>query len=129
MEMKEFFKEKIDQLVSIFTNAKVSYEYDQLDGTHFIEVLPQDIYDSDEFLDWECETFKEFISAYPCENICFISEDASVTIENIEYAKEGIDYIKPLCLSFHINDSENRSWTSDYHDDFEDSNNWLLLAA
>ena len=51
----DYLKEQLTEFVKTFKNVKVNYEYDQLANLHTIEVLPQVVFDSDEFAIWECD--------------------------------------------------------------------------
>ena len=53
----DYLKEQLTEFVKTFKNVKVNYEYDQLANLHTIEVLPQVVFDSDEFAIWECDFF------------------------------------------------------------------------
>jgi hypothetical protein len=60
---------------------------------HFIEIVPKDIYHIDSaYIEWESSFFDEFVELFPAENICFISDDAIVGIEDADYILCGIDY-------------------------------------
>lgn len=49
MKVLEYLKKQLTEFVNAFKNAKVNYEYDEQIGLHSIEVLPQSVFDSDEF--------------------------------------------------------------------------------
>lgn len=82
----------MEKFVSVFKNARVRYEYDELSNVHTLEFTPKSVYESEKFVNWEADTFDEFVNKYPCENICFISEDDLVGIENETYSRCGVDY-------------------------------------
>lgn len=94
MEAIEFIKEKLTAFIEIFTKTKVSYEYFEQSETHFIEILPNNIYHLDsDYLKWESDFFNLFISKYPDQNICFISDDALVGLDNIHFELTGSGYL------------------------------------
>lgn len=78
MKAFDYLKEQLTEFVKTFKNVKLNYEYDQLANLHTIEVLPQVVFDSDEFITWECDFFERAYDAIPYEEISFISEDAYV---------------------------------------------------
>ena len=88
----DYLKEQLTEFVKTFKNVKVNYEYDQLANLHTIEVLPQVVFNSDEFAIWECDFFDRAYDAIPYEDISFISEDAYVGIEHIDWSIQGSDY-------------------------------------
>lgn len=92
MAVLEYLKKQLTDLVSTFKNAKVNYEYDEIARIHTIEVLPQSVFDSDEFAKWECHFFEKAFEAIPGEDVGFISEDAYVGIEHVDWSLQGDDY-------------------------------------
>ena len=99
----DYLKEQLTEFVKTFKNVKVNYEYDQLANLHTIEVLPQVVFDSDEFITWECDFFERAYDAIPYEEISFISEDAYVGIDHIDWSIQGSDYEEDdLMLDDHI---------------------------
>lgn len=92
MNVKEYIINHLNNFIEVFNNAKVRYGYDTLAQLHIIEVLPQSVFDSKEFLDWECDMFDKFVLEYPGEEIGFISEDALVGIDKVDFESEGVLY-------------------------------------
>lgn len=92
MNATEFIINRLYSFVELFKNARVRYEYDSLAEVHTIEVYPQSVYDSDDYLTWESGMFDDFAGNFPGEVIGFISEDAVVGIKSANYAIEGIEY-------------------------------------
>ena len=92
MNATDFIITRLQSLTKEFKKAKVRYEYDIVAEVHTVEVLPQAVYDSQEFIEWESRVFDEFVSAYPQEILGFISEDAIVGINHADYTAEGIEY-------------------------------------
>lgn len=84
LHLKKFLEE--------FKNARVRYEHNPSTQMHIIEVFPQSVFNSQPFLDWECRFYDLFSDEYPGEVIGFISEDALVGIEKIDFESEGILY-------------------------------------
>lgn len=78
----------------------MNYEYDELASLHTIEVLPQSVFDGDEFVMWECDFFKKAFEIIPGEDISFISEDAYVGLEHINWSVQGddLDWMKRFKL-------------------------------
>ena len=93
MKSKDYIINELTCFVEKFSKVRVRYEYDENALVHTIEVLPNDIYHLDEdYILWEMQVFEKFIKIYQTENICFISDDALVGIENPIFIKEGLDY-------------------------------------
>lgn len=100
MTVFNYLKEQLTEFVNTFKGAKVNYEYDELAKLHTIEVLPQAIFDSDEFSKWECDFFKQAYSTIPGEDVSFISEDAYFGLDEVQWSIQGEDY--QLCEKFTI---------------------------
>lgn len=94
MMVFEYLKKQMTNLVCAFKNAKVNYEYDDLAKIHTIEVLPLSVFDSDEFAKWECQFFIEAYKLFPGEDIGFISEDAYVGIQHLDWSIQGDEYLQ-----------------------------------
>lgn len=92
MKVLDFLKQKLSDFIAEHTHARVRYEYDDVANLHTIEVLPQSLYDSDEFVMWECAFFKQISKSFPGTDVCFVSEDSYVGIEHVDWLKEGKDF-------------------------------------
>lgn len=92
MAVLDYLKKQLTTFVGSFKNAKVSYEYDELAEIHTVEILPQSVFDSDEFAKWESDFFVKAYSEIPGEDVGFISEDAYVGIEHVDWTIQGEEY-------------------------------------
>lgn len=93
MEAKNFIYNELKVFIKKFSKTRVRYEYDQNALVHVVEVLPNEVYHLDnDYICWENDIFNRFITQFPTENICFISDDALVGIENPELVLEGLEY-------------------------------------
>jgi hypothetical protein len=89
----EFVKRRIDKLVSVFSDIKCRYEFDQYSNTHLIEILPNSVYKiNTDYHQFETSIIDEFIELYPYESICFITDDSMLKIENAIYESKGLTY-------------------------------------
>jgi hypothetical protein len=94
MSSKKYIVSKINELAKHFPYVKFSYQMDELSETHFIEVLPKDIfeqYDS-RFVKEQNDIIVDFIKIYPSEGLAFITEDDLFTVGQPEYIKCGSKY-------------------------------------
>ena len=90
MNPKQFIISKLESFIEDFTQTRVRYEYDEESDTHFVEVVPNEIYHKyDNYIEWERKMFDDFVELFPCEGICFISDDAIVGLENIDFEIHG----------------------------------------
>jgi hypothetical protein len=93
MKSQEYIINELEFFIKKFSKVRVRYEYDEAALVHTVEVLPNEVYHlNKDYISWERTMFDKFIALYPTENICFISDDALVGIENAIYIKEGLDY-------------------------------------
>ena len=92
MNAKDFVIKRLEEFLKAFKDARVRYEHDSMTQTHIVDVCPQAVFDSQEFLDWECKLYDQFLIDYPGEVIGFISENALVGIENVDFELEGSLY-------------------------------------
>ncbi|MDR1981993.1 MAG: hypothetical protein LBQ39_10315 [Tannerellaceae bacterium] len=93
MDAKQYILNELGALIVKVPNVRVRYEYDENALVHCIEVIPNEIYHlNNEYVLWENEMTDKFIELFPKQNICFISDDALVGIENEEYVLYGTKY-------------------------------------
>ena len=93
MNANFFIIDELEKFIKDFSKVRVRYEHSEMSRSHFIEIVPNAIFHSDNDLkEWEYNFWDKFVSLYPTESICFISDDALVGIENDMYIKEGLDY-------------------------------------
>lgn len=93
MEAKEFIATELGLFIKQFTKTRVRYEYDQSASVHFVEVVPNEIYHfDDEYIKWEDDVYERFVSMFPNQNICFVSDDDLTGVDYPELILEGIDF-------------------------------------
>jgi hypothetical protein len=93
MTSKKFIVKKLENFIIQFPQARVRYEFREFANAHFIEILPCELYRSDEkYISWESAMWDKFVELYPEEGICFISNDALVGIKNAELTLQGAAY-------------------------------------
>ena len=95
MESKNFVHEELKQFVKRFAASCVRYEYDPHALVHMVEVLPGKVYHTDQaYIAWEDDMYNRFIKKFPCENICFTTEDSPVSVEkpDMELFGDGFLY-------------------------------------
>ncbi|MDR1416164.1 MAG: hypothetical protein LBJ57_01935 [Prevotellaceae bacterium] len=93
MNEKQYISKELEALVTKFPNVCVRYEFDEKALIHCVEVIPREVYCSNEgYISWENEMTDQFIKLFPAQSICFISDDAFVGIENAELTLCGETY-------------------------------------
>ena len=81
----EFIIAELKKFIEQFPKTRVRYENHWFSNSHFVEILPNEIYHSDEaYIEWENNFWDLFVQHYPDQNICFISDDAMVKLEQID---------------------------------------------
>lgn len=90
----EYIKIELKKFIIEFSKTRVRYDNDINSNTHSIEVVPNEIYRLDkDYINWESIFFDEFIDLFPDQNICFISDDAIVGLDKIDFELSGKEYI------------------------------------
>jgi hypothetical protein len=90
MSSIKFVKKVINDLVKKFPSIQCTYQYDISSNTHFIEVLPNNVYHKEgEYAKAETKATLSFIDKFPHESICFITDDAIIKLDNPIYIKAG----------------------------------------
>lgn len=93
MTSKEFITKELGFFIKKFPQVRVRYEFHEMSNAHFVEIVPNEVYNLDEdYISWEIDMWDRFVNLYPVEGICFISDDALVGIENVELTLYGIAY-------------------------------------
>ena len=97
MNASDFITSGLREFIKIFPQTKVSYEFDIYASTHYVEVIPSDVYHLDaNYIEWENSFFNAFISQFPDQNICFISDDAPINLEEVSFELTGKEYISGI---------------------------------
>lgn len=82
-------------MVKAFGNVCVRYEHDERTAIHFVEVTPSSIFHYNEaYIARESEMWDRFVAQYPCEGICFTSDDEPDGVEHAEYTLRGVGYAR-----------------------------------
>jgi hypothetical protein len=93
MNTKQHLLRELKALAVKLPNIRARYEYNSDALVHFVEVVPKEVYYSnEEYISWEIDVINRFIERFPAENICFISDDSPVIIENAELTLCGESY-------------------------------------
>lgn len=90
MTSKEYIISKLESFIKSFPQARVRYELDSDIETHFVEILPNELYHlNEDYMNWEEQMFDDFIEMFPGESIGFITDDAIVGLDNIDFEIYG----------------------------------------
>ncbi|MFW6222529.1 MAG: hypothetical protein ACOC3T_02840 [Bacteroidota bacterium] len=101
MKVNEFIIQGINKLVELFPQTRISYQFDEIASTHYIQIQPSEIYKEDQqYIAWEKKFYFDFIHNYPDQNICFITDDAPFELDDVNYDVMGSEY-GPLIKSVH----------------------------
>lgn len=108
MNPYEYIISELTNFILEFPRTRVRYEHDNSSETHFIEVVPNDVYHLDtDYIKWESEMFDRFIELFPEQNICFISDDALVGLDKIDFELCGIQFATVYTTNIHEVSIEN----------------------
>jgi hypothetical protein len=90
----EFIKSELKKFILEFPKTRVRYENHIDSNTHSIEVVPNEIYHlNEDYIKWENTFFDVFTELFRDQNICFISDDAIVGLDEIHFMLFGKEYI------------------------------------
>jgi hypothetical protein len=93
MTPKEFITKELGCFIKKFPQVRVRYEFHEMSNAHFVEIVPNEVYNlNEDYISWEIDMWERFVKLFPEEGICFISDDALVGIENVELTLYGTDY-------------------------------------
>lgn len=95
MDSVNFVRDELNLFIQRFSATCVRYEYDPQALVHTVEVLPSKVYHTDkEYIAWENDLYNRFVNKFPCENICFTTEDSPVSVEkpDMELFGDGFLY-------------------------------------
>jgi hypothetical protein len=93
MKSTNYIKNQLNRLIEEFPQLKISYEFDEIDNSHIIEVLPSKEYNENiHYSKSETEIIIDFISKYPYEEIVFITENSLIKISKPFYEIIGYYY-------------------------------------
>jgi len=90
----EYITAALKNFIIEFPKTRVRYEMDTQSNTHSIEVIPNEIYRlDDDYISWENIFFDAFINQFPDQKICFISDNAVVGLDKIDFQLCGKEYV------------------------------------
>lgn len=108
MQPFEYIKSELNNFILKFPKTRVRYENDNNSNSHTIEVLPNEIYLLDNnYITWEETFFDTFITQYPNQNICFISDNAIVGLDKIDFEIIGKEYVSYQTIAYNVNNQLN----------------------
>lgn len=111
MEVKNFIISNLNSFITKFPQTRVRYEFIEDILTHYIEVVPNSIYHLDEaYISWESDFYELFTTKFPNQNICFISDDALVGLDEIQFELVGASFIE-----YSVNNAFNCISTENVH--------------
>lgn len=84
----DFIKNKIDELIEISGISEIKYEYRPSSYTHFIEIIPQSVYENESgLLKIEADIIEEFNDTFYDSTLCFLGEDSLIKLKCPTYSK------------------------------------------
>lgn len=76
----DFLQKLLQEVSENFKSAIIKYEFRPQRHSHIIEIMPQEIFESDEYIDAEISIKNKFRELYPNEDLVFISEGSLTKI-------------------------------------------------
>lgn len=85
MNSKQFIKDRLRNLVEKFPQITFLYQFNEIDQTHIVEVLPFTKYEEDnDYKDAEGDLTYEFDRLFSPETIMFVSENSLTRVKKPE---------------------------------------------
>ena len=95
-----YIKEELKRFILLFPQTRIRYEYDLDADVHSVEIIPNQVYHSNNnYIDWENKFTDVFIDLFPNQNICFISDDAIVGIDTIQFELVGTQFVDIILIN------------------------------
>jgi hypothetical protein len=92
-DAKIYILSKLEELVQLVPQVRISYEYDSLSKDHLIKVVPQDQYQNNlSYQKFEEELVTDFINIFPFDNLVFLTEDDWIDLKHPDEVFEGYLY-------------------------------------
>jgi len=82
MKSIDYIKKELTILYNSNSSIEIRYEYNFLSNMHMIEIKPQELFESSEFMQIEENFETSFIELFPGEELLFISSESISKIEN-----------------------------------------------
>jgi hypothetical protein len=101
MNAQEFIQHQCKLLADSFQVDSIRYKYDALSETHFIQVLPEDLYNNDlAYEAFEESLIETFYEHFPDEGICVFSENSIESLQNMPVLFERIPPVQAIPAVF-----------------------------
>jgi len=140
MSSEQFIKDQLNALVTNFPEIRVRYENDEMNSSHLIEIVPNEIYHNQaEFKIAEEYIIFKFIELFSFENIVFFASDEDMKINKVDYevcgdnfmshAPTTTSYFNEIVVSSAFNPTD---WPGEYTPDFLNTNlltNGFVIAG
>lgn len=86
MKESEYIEDNIKQILDKFENICLAYYYRDESNTHFIKVIPKEIYESKEFKELSADLIYKFYNCNFNNSICIYSEENNLQLnDNVRY--------------------------------------------
>ncbi len=104
MTSVDFIINQLKNLISLYPQLSVKYEYDEVGSCHYVEVLPaEDYYSNTSYIEFERQLEKNFCNYFTGEVVCFLTEGDLFKISNVDFEMSGILYRKEIDSNITIN--------------------------
>jgi hypothetical protein len=109
MNSFNFLIDKLTHIVETCSNIRIRYKYIEEDLLHIVEVVPEKTFQEQIFLEIEKKFVSEFHEKFKYENLCFISNDDPIGINNPDFVMQGNNFGNIITERF-INDIKRTEW-------------------
>lgn len=96
----DFVKNALQNFIKDFPQTRVRYEYSEESNVHCIEIVPNEVYYLNEtYINWENQLTDNFIEQFVDQNICFITSNSLVGLDEIHYELVGKFYLNRISVN------------------------------
>lgn len=95
MQTEDFIRNKIKTICDLFNDVEIYYEYKEYSETHFIKILPKQIFTNSDFRKLKASITIEFVKNKLEGLICFVSEDSAVSFNEPTIYSNRVSIVEP----------------------------------
>jgi len=96
MESKEYLRNKLNEISSIFPELIFRYQFNENTETHIIEVKPLEAYQTNNvYIKYEAELMFNFENEFYPQTILFVSDDSLTQITQPEFTIQKQVFVNP----------------------------------
>lgn len=97
--INEFLKLRLQNLTEVFNKILCRYEYDSMSDAHYIQIIPNSQFTTEDLREEMANLMYEFYDAFPLESLVFLTENDHISLASVDFIVRGVNY-KPTWECF-----------------------------